>query len=268
MTEISSKENPSIKFIHKLMLSPKHRRKEKLFLVEGIRLCEEALKSKSPVTKVFYTAKCYEKSKELIENLIYQNKAESYIISDKLMDFLSDTETPQGIMCVCKIIDKKVNIDKIKACSKIVLLENIQNPSNLGSILRSLNAFGIQLVILSSDSCDLYNSKVLRGSMGAIFNLDIVVSSNVVNSLELLKKQGFTICATVPDNSAEPVTILNEIQKTVVIMGNEGNGISKNVISFCDKKITIPMLGRCESLNVAVATGIISWEMMSKGSFK
>ncbi len=263
--EISSKENQNIKLIRKLISSSKARQKEGLFLVEGIRLCEEALKNNAEITKIFYTSKCYEKYSDLIEGIVTQNGAESYIVTEKLMNSLSDTQTPQGIMCISKVIDKKVNIDKIKSCSKIVLLENVQNPSNLGSIFRSLNAFGVELVILSSNSCDLYNPKVLRGSMGAIFNLNTVILDDIPNFLELLKKQGFTICASVPDSEAKPVTILSEIEKVLVIMGNEGNGISQNVIDISDIKITIPMLKHCESLNVAVATGIISWEMMGRG---
>ncbi len=264
MVEISSKSNENIKYIHKLMSSSKMRKKEGVFLIEGIRLCEEALKNFAVITKIFYTSKCYEKFKGLIEEIIKKNKPQVYEVNESVMHFLSDTEAPQGIMCVCKIIDKKVNIDKIKLYSKIVLLENIQNPSNIGSIFRSLNAFGLDLVVISSNSCDIYNPKVLRGSMGAIFSLNIVIIDNLPNFLNLLKGQGFKVYASLPGAKAKSVTVLGETRKAAVVLGNEGNGVSAEVRELCDENITIPMCSCCESLNVSVAAGIISWEMAGR----
>ena len=264
MVEISSKSNENIKYISKLMSSSKTRKKEGVFLVEGIRLCEEALKNFAVITKIFYTSKCYEKFNCLIEEIIEKNKPQVYKVNESVMHFLSDTETPQGIICVCKIIDKKVNIDKIKLCSKIVLLENIQNPSNMGSVFRSLNAFGLDLVVISSNSCDIYNPKVLRGSMGAIFSLNILIVEDFLNFLGLLKNQGFKVYASLPEKKAKSVTVLSEARRAAVVLGNEGNGVSKEVRELCDENITIPMCSSCESLNVSVAAGIISWEMAGR----
>lgn len=264
MVEISSKTNSNIKYIKKLMSSSKLRKSEGVFLAEGTRLCEEALKNFTVITKIFYTAKCYSRFKYLIDDIIKNNHPQVYVVSEMIMKFLSDTQTPQGIMCLCKIIDKKVNIDKIKLYSKIVLLENIQNPTNIGSIFRSLNAFGVDAVIVSSNSCDIYSPKVLRGSMGAIFKLNILVVDNLSEVLILLKEHGFTVCASLPEKDAKPVTIINKIQKVAVILGNEGSGISNEVKRLCDEHIVIPMRKCCESLNVSVAAGIISWEMAGR----
>lgn len=265
VTEISSKNNDVIKYVKKIISNSKTRKKDGVFLIEGLRLCEEASKNKVNIIKVFYTSKFYEKYSSLVSTIINTNGSQGYIVSESIMESISDTETPQGIVCLCKIIDKKVSIDKIKSYSKIILLENLQNPSNLGSIFRSLNAFGIDLVIVSSDSCDIYNPKALRGSMGAIFKLNIIVENDIPKLLLSLKKEGFSICSAVPSNKAESVKVLGDLQKVVAILGNEGNGISKELIDLSDKHITIPMCENCESLNVAVAAGIISWEMTNRG---
>ena len=262
--EIFSKSNSNIKYIRKLSSSSKMRRKEGIFSIEGVRLCEEALKNCVVITKIFYTSKCYAKFGTLIDEIIDKNKPQIYVVSEAVMDFISDTETPQGIICLCKIIDKKVNIDKIKLYSKIILLENIQNPSNMGSIFRSLNAFGVDLIVVSGNSCDIYNPKTLRGSMGAIFSLNIAVIDDIPKFLILLKEQGFTVCASLPDKNVRPVTILEKIQKVAVVLGNEGNGVSEEVQKLCNQSITIPICECCESLNVSVAAGIISWEMAGR----
>ena len=265
IVEISSKNNDVIKYVKKIISHSKTRKKDGVFLIEGLRLCEEAVKNKVEVIKFFYTSKFYGKNNLLIDKIINTNNSQGYIISEELMEYISDTETPQGIVCLCKMIDKKISIDTIKSYSKIILLENLQNPSNLGSIFRSLDAFGIDLVILSSDSCDMYNPKALRGSMGAIFKLNIMIENDISGLLVTLKKEGFNICSAVPSNKAESVRILADLKKVVAILGNEGNGISKEIIELSDKHIVIPMRENCESLNVAVAAGIISWEMTNRG---
>lgn len=262
--EISSKNNEVIKYTRKVIASPKFRKEEGVFFIEGLRLCDEAVKNRVMMTKIFYTRRFYEKYSYLVDDMINTNKAQVYIVSEGIMEILSDTETPQGIACLCKVVDKRVNLAKIRSYSKIILLENLQNPSNLGSIFRSLDAFSIDLVIISSGSCDIYNPKVLRGSMGAIFKLDIIVEDNLPRLLNSLRNEGFCICSAVPDRNAESVRTLNGLSKVVAVLGNEGNGISKDIIELSDKRITIPMRENCESLNVSVAAGIISWEMSNR----
>lgn len=263
--EILSKNNDIIKYIKKVISNPKKRKQDDVFLIEGLRLCEEAVKNNVDIIKVFYTSKFYQKHNSLINTIISANNSQGYIVNETVMEYISDTETPQGIVCLCKMIDKNISIDTIKSYSKIILLENLQNPSNLGSIFRSLDAFGVDLVIISSDSCDVYNPKSLRGSMGAIFKLNIMIENNISGLLVALKKEGFNICSAVPSNKAESVKILGDLKKVVAILGNEGNGISKKIIELSDRHIVIPMRENCESLNVAVAAGIISWEMTNRG---
>lgn len=263
--EISSKNNETVKNVRKLLNSAKFRNSEKKFVIEGTRLCEEAVKSNVEVTQIFYTQKCLQKFSDLIGKITQKNNAHEFLVSEAVMQSMSDTEGPQGIICVCNFVDKFVNMSKIKACSNIILLENLQNPSNLGSILRSLNAFNIDFVGISFDSCDIYNPKALRGSMGAIFKLNIMKINDFSEFISLLKSENVTVCATVPDENAENITALNDLGKKAVILGNEGNGISNETLDLCDKKMTIPMNPLCESLSVAVAAGIVAWEMSGKG---
>lgn len=264
-TEISSKNNETVKNVRKLFNSSKFRNNERKFAIEGIRLCEEAVKSNVEITQIFYTKKCFEKFSDLIGKIVKKNNVREFLVSEAVMQFMSDTEGPQGIICVCNFIDKFVNMSKIKAYSNIILLENLQNPSNLGSIFRSLNAFDIDFVGISFDSCDIYNPKALRGSMGAIFKLNIMKINDFSEFISLLKAKKITVCATVPDENAENITALNNLDKKAVILGNEGNGISDETLKLCDKKMTIPMNPLCESLSVAVAAGIVAWEMSGKG---
>lgn len=260
-TKITSKNNDTIKYVRKLMSYSKTRDKEKTFVLEGVRLCEEALKSRAIITKIFYTEKCFKKFGNLINQIISTQNPQTYLLEEDVFRAISDTETPQGILCLCKIIDKQVNISKIKSYSNIILLENLQNPSNVGSIFRSLHAFNTDLVIISKDTCDIYNPKVLRASMGAIFKLDIVIAENFKDLLLLLKSNDFKICGAVPSSNALCVTTLRNLSKKAVVLGNEGNGISQETMNLCDYNITIPMNPRCESLNVLVAASIIAWEM-------
>lgn len=259
--EIRSKSNENVKYVKKILSSSKIRKKDKVFAIEGINLCEEAFKNNVKIIKIFYTLKCYEKFRNLIDRIVIKNSVQVYIVNEEVMESISDTDSPQGVIALCKLIDKKVNNAKINLYSKIILLENIQNPSNLGSILRSISAFGIDLVVLSDASCDLYNPKVLRGSMGAIFRVNILFIENIVNFITHLKQQKFVTFASIPNENSEDLSLLSNFQKVAIVMGNEGNGITPEVIKVCDKKINIPMKGTCESLNVSVATGIILWEM-------
>ncbi len=259
--EISSKSNENVKYVKKILSSSKTRKKDKVFALEGINLCEEAFRNNIKIIKIFYTLKCYEKFRKLIDMIVIESSAQVYIVNEEIMENMCDTDSPQGVLALCKLIDKNVNEAKIDLYSKIILLENIQNPSNLGSILRSVSAFGIDLVVLSGSSCDVYNPKVLRGSMGAAFKVNILCIENIVNFIKQLKEQNFVTIASLPDKNSEDVTLLSNLKKVAVVMGNEGNGITPEVIKVCDKKINIPMKDTCESLNVSVALGIILWEM-------
>lgn len=261
--EITSKDNLHIKRARKILDSSKFRKQEGCFLVEGVRMCEEAFKNGNQITEVFYTEKCFEKFSDIVSK-ISKASEKSFIINEKISRFISDTDTPQGIFCICKL-PENITFDTNNS-NRIVLLENIQNPSNLGSILRTCDALGINTVAVSQGSCDVYNSKVLRGSMGAIFRLDICFFENTTKFIrELQEEKGFKIYATVPHDDSMILGTTDFKGKCGVILGNEGNGLSAEAIDECFGKITIPMNKQAESLNVSVAAGISIWEMINRG---
>lgn len=259
---ISSKTNKNIKHAKKLLSLPKIRKQEGKFIIEGVRLCEEALKNSVDISVLFYTQKLRERFPDLINDIISKSE-EHFVISEEVADFISDTGTPQGVFCVCRKI-KKISND-LKNIDKCVLLENIQNPSNLGSIFRSCDALGVKTVVVSNNSCDLYSPKVLRGSMGAAFRLNLIETENMEEFINNLKNLEFEVYAAVPSREALSLGNIEFKNKSAIVLGNEGNGLTENVINACDFKMTIPMNELSESLNVSVAAGISIWEMMNRG---
>lgn len=261
---ISSKDNKFVKHVAKIISSSKYRKNCKEFAIEGLRLCKDAFLSNVKVIALVYTEKAFFKYKEFIISAAKMCE-KSCVVSEEIMKKLCSTKTPQGIICICKQYQHEfvVALEKKKIeTHKIVVLENIQDPSNLGTILRTAEALGIDNVVLTEDCCDIYSPKVLRGSMGAVFRLPICFSSNVYEIIKYLKSNNIVVYATVPSKLATDVTSINFGKPCAVVIGNEGNGLKEETIAICDEKITIPMLGRAESLNVSIASGIIMWEMM------
>lgn len=261
LERITSRDNQNIKEIGKLLQSAKHRRETGRFVLEGTRLCHDAVLSGVTVEKFFYTKSALEKYGDAIGEIL--KKAQTcYEIDEALLSKISDTKSPQGALCVCRRLDKTTPVDKMNSKGRYVGLENIQDPSNLGAVLRTAEALGVDGVILSKGCCDLYSPKVLRGSMGAVFRLRFHQSESMPKTVSALRERGFAVYASVPESSALPVTKATLSQGAVILIGNEGNGLTKETIDAASAKITIPMLGRAESLNASAAAGILMWEMM------
>ena len=259
--DISSKDNAKIKYVKKLITNGSFRKKENSFVVEGLRLCYDAFLSKVEIKEVYYTDNIYEKFADKLKQIIgYSKKA--YKVSEEILKGISDTKTPQGIVCVCAQLDKHFSVNTINNAGKFIILENIQDPANLGTILRTAEALGLNFVVLSSDCCDMYNAKVLRASMGAVFRVQVLVAENLYDDIKRFKSLGAKVYAAVPEKEAKSVTEINLNNFSAIAVGNEGNGLTSELIALCDEKITIPMLGRAESLNAAMAAGILMWEMM------
>lgn len=253
---IESKENEKIKMFKKISHSRKYREINKAFAIEGLRLCLDAAASETKILKTFYTEVAYKKFYSKINEII-KASGESYLITEAMSKKISETLSPQGIFCIISIDEQKNDLNPF--FEKTIMLENIQDPGNLGTILRSADAFGIKNVILSSDCADVYSPKVIRGSMGAIFRLNFIFSKDLVS---FIKKHKLTCYATVPDRSAEKITDIEFVKGVILVIGNEGRGISSSLLNVCKKKITIPMNGTAESLNAAVAASIAMWEIM------
>lgn len=236
----TSIENDKIKDIKKLKQS-KYRNANNMFLVEGIHLVEEAHKNGI--------------LKELIveENNPYILDVNTIYVSTKVMDNISELETPQGVMGICtKLVPKEVK-------GNVLILDQIQDPGNLGTIIRSALAFNIDTIILSQDTVDLYNSKVIRATQGMIFSINII-SAELKTMIEYLKKQKYLIYGTRLDDAIN-IKNVEKPEKFAIIVGNEGNGVKTEILDLCDEYIYIKTNFLCESLNVGVATSIILYEL-------
>lgn len=258
MQMITSKDNEIIKTAAKLVKSAKYRREKGLFTAEGVRICRDGVLSSVPIKLFLYTNGAAEKYPKDFQRISALAEA-SYEISAQLFARISDTQTPQGFFCVFYMLDKQPFPYTIDKQSNYVALENIQDPSNMGTILRTAEALGVKGVILSSDCCDVYSPKVVRGSMGAVFRLPLIITDKFVEYISELTESGVHTFGSTP-HSAENITELS-VGGGVMLIGNEGNGLTEAALSACSHRVRIPMMGRAESLNAAAAASILMWEM-------
>ena len=181
-------------------------------------------------------------------------------VSSKVFGLLTDVVNPQGMLAV---IEKQSSEDKINYNDDIIIvLDGIQDPGNLGTILRTVDSAGLSQIILSKTSVDAYNPKVVRSTMGAIFRVKIIEAENLVETLKNIKKHKFKVVATSLAGSES--IYKKDYDKKVIVIGNEAKGVSKEILNVSDAKIKIPMLGKTESLNASVATGIIIYEYVRR----
>lgn len=254
---ITAKNNPKIKETKALLTSSKERKNSGLFVLEGVRLCCDAIKSGCEIINAFCTENCIEKYGEDIA-LLKENCENFYTVSNDVLKAISDTVTPQGVVCVVAIKHNTFEYEKGK---KYIALETIQNPDNLGAISRTVEAFGIDGLVICG-GCDIYNPKALRASMGALLRLPVKVCESLDKEIDACKNLGIKSFATVPDRDAKDITKVDFSEGAFCIIGNEGNGVSEENIDLCDEKITIKMSGRAESLNAATAASITMWELV------
>ena len=243
-----------VKYISSLY-DKKKRELEHRVVLDGLRLIYEAFKGKGNITRIYYTDDFINKTKssnhiqELIKSDIPSEK-----IKNSEINKLSNNINPQGILAVCDLIPNKI-INLALNKSNWVLLDNISDPGNLGTILRTAEWFGIKNIFISSNSADLYNDKVLRSAMGSHFYFNNIIQDHLIEGINILKDNGYEIIGT--STNGGQVTTANNEKKWALIMGNEANGISEDIIPMVDSFISIPQHGRVESLNVAIACGII-----------
>ena len=240
MEIIKSLENKKIKNLAKLLIK-KYRDQEDIFLVNGEHLVLEAYKNKY-LQEIICT-----------EDTNLSLDIPTTYVTYEIIKKLSEAKTPQTIIGVCKKIKEK-NIG-----NKILLLDDIQDPGNLGTIIRSSVAFHIDTIVLSPKTVDLYNDKVLRSSEGMIFNINII-KRDLPSFTEELKKKNYKIYGT-NVNGGKVVSNINLEKQYAIIVGNEGRGVDNNLLNMCDEHFYIPMDESCESLNVGVATSIILYEL-------
>ena len=257
-TKITSRENSLIKLVCSLQTSSKSRKENGLFVIEGLRILKDALDNSIRFDKLIISDTAMEKYPKDIADFA-ENSGDCYILPDSLFKKISDTTTPQGMIALSKIpqscgydIDKK---------GRYIALENIADPSNLGAVSRTCEALGVTGIILSTGGCDPYSPKSIRASMGTLLRMPIIILDDFATSI---RKTGLKSYACVVDNSADKIGSVDFEDGCVVIIGNEANGITENTQNSADMRITIPMSGRAESLNAAVAAALAVWEMMKK----
>ncbi|MBQ7047973.1 MAG: RNA methyltransferase [Clostridia bacterium] len=250
---VSSRNNEKIKILRKLA-NKKHRVEYALFLIEGHKLVGEYLNSGNVPQKLYVTEEALEKYKDMLSDV---NEDLICIIPEDLYLYVSTEQAPQGIMAVCSI-PKNEFVFKNGAT---ILLESIRDAGNLGTIIRTAGALGIDNIIMSSDCADIYNPKTLRASMGAVFRANICISENIFNSVDCLKKLGKRVYAAMPSQRAVDIRNVKLSVDDVIAIGNEGNGISDELATVCDGHITIPMVEGVESLNASIAAAILMWEL-------
>ena len=239
---ITSLDNKKVKLYTSLSES-KNRNINKLFLVMGEHLVKEAISVNNLVD--ILVLENYELNFDIPMEVTY--------ITEPIMKKISKMPSIPKVIGVCKILDNK----EIKG-NKILLLDNIQDPGNLGTIIRSSVAFNVDTIVLSNDTVDLYNDKVIRSTQGLLFHTNII-RNDLVEIINKLKKEGYDILGTNVHNGVELKDI--KTNKYALLMGNEGQGLREELQNMCDKNIYIPMNKNCESLNVAVATSIILYEL-------
>lgn len=251
MIYIESKDNTIYKETKKLK-ERKNRNKQKKYLIEGFRLVEEALKAKANIETIFYIEDIEEKAINIINKYNYKGKI--FKLNKSLFLEICETENPQGLLAVVLMN----NTNTVLNGEFYLLCDKVQDPGNLGTIIRTAHASGIDGVILTKGTVDIYNDKTIRSTMGSIFYVPIIQDENL-NVIRELKEKGFSIVATSLEGKND---FFDEdlTGKVVITVGNEGNGVSKEVYDISDKMVKIPMPGGAESLNVGVATSIILYE--------
>ena len=257
LIQLSGKDNKTIKAAAKLSCSAAARRESGEFLLEGARLCLDAVGAGVEIKRVFVTEKALCDYEEYTGPLLAAAK-EKYLVSAELFAKLSDTVTPQGVAAVCATPN---NCNKAESKGMYIALENMQDPSNLGAVARTAEALGISGIIISKGSVDPYSPKAQRSAMGSLLRLPVIVADNFSEQMRELKAKGMTLFATTITDADMNLGTFKFPSGSVVMIGNEGNGLSGEAISLADKKVTIVMSGRNESLNASVAASLFMWEM-------
>ena len=249
MQTITSKDNELIKHIRKLK-DKKYRDESNEYVVEGVKLVEEAVKE---IIVCEDTTRTYEIPTHIMLEIA---KYECISVSDKIFNIITQVTNPQGIMA---IIEKNAQNAKIDYTQDIiVVLDDVQDPGNLGTILRTVDSIGLNQIIVSKGTADAFNSKVVRSTMGAIFRIKIIEVENLAQAIKEMRKHHFKLMVTSLQTKNSIYDI--DFYKKIIVIGNEANGVSKEIQDMADEKAKIPMLGRTESLNASVAAGVVMYE--------
>ena len=262
---ITSPGNEQVKYVRELASKAKFRKKEGCYVAEGIKMFLEAPEAELKrvyVSEHLHTllkggADLTKNYKDCLEKL---NRVGYEIVSDPAFERMAETVTPQGIISILSV--KNYSVEEMLQADKrlFVILENLQDPGNLGTILRTAEAAGVSGILLSSDCVDIYNPKVIRSTMGAVYRVPFVYTNDLSGTIGQFKEQGITVYAATLSERAKAYDNNDYRTDTAFVIGNEGNGLTKETISVASEEICIPMEGQGESLNASMAAGILMYE--------
>ena len=251
---ITSTSNPQVKRLLQLQKKSKARNEENVFVVEGLRMFIEVPKER--VEKVYVSETFYNKKKHDVEWAEFPLE----ILSDSVFKHVSDTQTPQGVLVVVK--QKKQDLSALLEIENahFMVLDNLQDPGNLGTIVRTAEGAGVDAVFMSKDCVDIYNPKTIRSTMGSIYRMPTIYIEDTVKLLEIFKEKGIKSYAAHLDgkNSYDQEDYRTG---TAILIGNEGNGLRDEVSNEADIWVRIPMEGQVESLNAAIAASVLMFEV-------
>lgn len=252
---ISSTKNEQVKTVIELKKKAKARNEAKLFVVEGVRMVSELPKER---TKKLYVAESFLKNQE---NERFLEGYPGYeTVTDSVFAAMSDTQTPQGVLALIRQYDYGIDdILNAKGKAHLMILENLQDPGNLGTILRAGEGAGITGLIMSRDTVDIYNPKVIRSTMGSVFRVPFFYTEDIFQTVKDLKDRGIRLFAAHlgGKNNYEQEDYTGDIG---FLIGNEGNGLTDELSDLADTWVKIPMSGKVESLNAAIAASILMFE--------
>lgn len=251
---ITSTSNPQIKRLLQLQKKGKVRDEENVFVVEGLRMFAEVPANR--VEKVYISETLYNKKKRELNLQDFPLE----ILSDSVFQHVSDTKTPQGILCVVK--RKNYDLEELLKVENphFMVLDNLQDPGNLGTIVRTAEGAGVDAIFMSKDCVDIYNPKTIRSTMGSIYRMPFIYIEDIPELLNIFKKNGVKSYAAHLDgkNSYDKE---NYATGTAILIGNEGNGLRDEVTENADILVHIPMQGQVESLNAAIAASVLMFEV-------
>lgn len=261
MKNIESRENKIIKRIKALQIK-KNRDKEQVFIAEGLRFVNH-IPLNQEVELYLISEKFLSEIEKNSDISKYEERADVYVVNDKIFQNVSDTENPQGILAICK--QKVYNLDDIindyKENPFYIIMEDLQDPANVGTILRTADACGVDGVFLTKGCVDIYNPKVLRGTMGSLFNVPVVKNLDLYEIVSKMKEKNINTYAMHLKGEEYPYS-MNFKESCCFIVGNEARGLTDKCANMCDKLVKLPMLGGAESLNASIASGVMLYEVV------
>ena len=281
MEIISSTKNDKIKNISALLKSKKARDEQGVFVIEGIRIFKDTLKTASEYVKSIFISESILGDNITQKDIISLNSTITalfsvsvpdtisvYVVKDSVLDSVSGTVTTQGVIAIVRkpqiTLDRLLDISKTVSSInpqkiRLLILENIQDPGNLGTMLRTAEAAGMTGIIMSGDCTDIFSPKVVRASMGSIFRMPLVYCNDFISALNEIKVKGITIYAAYLHGGV-PYKEIEFDNNYAILIGNEGNGLTDAAVNAASKRVFIPMSGEIESLNAAVAAAILMYK--------